>query len=287
MSPRARRPPVSRRRTVGVQPIRAATRARRNALRRRACGHVRSPLAVCASCPAPRTRAARPAPVPEGLPCGAVQQCSLPILSCPGELEAGLGNGPVDGYVCTCVAGRWSCQDCFPNDGPCTDAGLSTDAGTGPETDGGRGDGGFVTVLVLGRSDLCLPQPLPTAASGESTCSVIVVGLRESCAAAGLAPATAQEFAAVVAEAMKTGGLLPGSICELGQVAASTSGAGCSDPRSTSWCYSHGSCLGDAGTPCAEAICTTAAFQAGYIPVLPAGRGGFRRFSWGAYLLCP
>ena len=247
------------------------------------------PIATDAACVvtgAPGSGCAATA-LPEGQPCGVLPQCSLRVFSCASGLEAGLGNGSVDGYVCTCVGGRWSCDDCFPNDSPCTSEGPSTDAGTGPVSDAGRDDAGFVTVLALARTNACLGRALPTAPSGESTCTVIIAGLPESCAAAGLSPATAQEIDAITASTPTTGGRSPGAVCELGQAAASTNGPGCGgDQQTQSWCYAQRSCLGDAGPPCAEAICTTAAFQAEFIPAAPPD-AGFQFFDWEAYLLCP
>ncbi|MGO9835768.1 MAG: hypothetical protein ACLP1X_16315 [Polyangiaceae bacterium] len=214
--------------------------------------------------------------LPTGLGCSGQEQCSIAILPCAGEVQGWAGAGRVDGYICSCVSGRWSCDDCYLGEALCADAGSAGDSAAG-----GGVDGGSATVIRLGSNDECLPDTLPTSSSGMTTCAIVITGLTDGCSATGLSPATPQEIAAIG----QKGPYAAGSACELNQLAPSAAAPGCSDPQSTGWCYAHGSCLGDAGPACQQDICTTAAFNGGYFPA--AWDSGTVSISWGAYLVCP
>jgi hypothetical protein len=220
--------------------------------------------------------------LPSGLACSGPQQCSMPVLPCAGEIQSGAGAGRVDGYVCSCVDGLWSCDDCYVGEGACVDAGPPGDGGTGGEVDGGLGtDGGFVAGISLANANACLAEVLPTSDSGTTTCSIVITGLTDGCLAAGLSPATPQQIGAIA----RKGPYPAGSACALNQLAGSADAPGCSDPESTGWCYVQGSCLGDAGPDCQHAICTTSAFHVGYYPT--TFDSGAVTTSWVGYLVCP
>jgi hypothetical protein len=55
--------------------------------------------------------------LPEGLACSGMSQCSMLVQPTPGCART-------DGYVCSCVSGRWSCDDCWLGTALC-------EAGTG------------------------------------------------------------------------------------------------------------------------------------------------------------
>jgi hypothetical protein len=54
-----------------------------------------------------------PSALPIGGACAEGVQCGLTVFPCPAS------QGTVDGYICTCVDSRWSCQDCDPGSGEC------------------------------------------------------------------------------------------------------------------------------------------------------------------------
>jgi hypothetical protein len=239
-----------------------------------------APGGSCVVSDLPQTGCA-PNALPSGLGCSGQQRCAMPILPCAGEVQGWAGGGRVDGYICSCVSGRWSCDDCYAGEALCADAGPPGDGGAAGGVDAGlKPDaGGFATVIRLGRNDLCLPRALPPNSSGKTTCTVVITGLAGGCTGDGLSPATPHEMAAIGQM-----GLFPGATCELNQLAPSAgTGAGCSDPQSTGWCYVQGSCLGDAGA-CQQDICTTPPFAGGYFP---SNWDSGVSLSWGAYLVCP
>jgi hypothetical protein len=62
------------------------------------------------------------------------------ILPCPNEVQTWAGGGRVDAFICSCVAGTWTCADCYMGSslcGPPPDAGAPSDA-SGDATDGGE-----------------------------------------------------------------------------------------------------------------------------------------------------
>ncbi len=74
--------------------------------------------------------------LPSGLACTGSAQCALTILPCPDEVQTWGGLGRVDGYVCTCVGSRWSCDDCDHGQSLCADGGSqveASDAGDGSD----------------------------------------------------------------------------------------------------------------------------------------------------------
>jgi hypothetical protein len=150
-----------------------------------------------------------PNALPSGLACSGQEQCSMPILPCAGEIPSGAGAGPVDGYICSCVGGRWSCEDCYVGDALCADAGPPGDGSTGGGVEGGIGaDAGLVALINPANSDECLPEVLPTSSSGMTTCSIVIEGLTDGCDAAGLAPATPQEDQRPPSEGTPCGGVV-------------------------------------------------------------------------------
>ncbi len=227
--------------------------------------------------------------LPIGLSCSGHAQCSAPIDPCP-DWQKYIGGERIDGYICSCVNDRWSCDDCWLGEGLCQEApdGASlyplpaADAGLdGPATGesaverGADGAFKFAAAEPLGQNDDCLPQPLPTDSSGETTCALVLEGLGGTCAAVGLSPATPQELAL-----LGGGGPLPaGSTCELSQLAGSP-GVGCRDQQETGWCYVPGSCSADTGATCPAALCVTTAFNAVYTS--PSDGGGVV-----SVLMCP
>ncbi len=58
--------------------------------------------------------------LPTGEPCSAPAQCSMLIDPCPDWQEH--AGERVDGYVCSCLDGRWSCDDCSRGAGLCAEA---------------------------------------------------------------------------------------------------------------------------------------------------------------------
>jgi hypothetical protein len=50
--------------------------------------------------------------LPAGLSCLAPAQCSALIYPCP-DWQSHIGFERTDGYICSCVGGRWSCDDCW------------------------------------------------------------------------------------------------------------------------------------------------------------------------------
>jgi hypothetical protein len=74
--------------------------------------------------------------VPQGLACSGTSQCSMLVQPTPGCSRT-------DGYVCSCVDGRWSCDDCWLGTATCevgSDAAASPDAPT--STDSGANEAG-------------------------------------------------------------------------------------------------------------------------------------------------
>lgn len=65
--------------------------------------------------------------LPSGLQCSGLSQCAIAIHPCAGwqDLGGGLGSGPVDGYICSCVDNSWSCADCAPGGDVCAEGGVS------------------------------------------------------------------------------------------------------------------------------------------------------------------
>jgi hypothetical protein len=57
----------------------------------------------------------------------------MPIYPCPGW-QSHVGS-PTDRYVCTCVSGRWVCNDCDPVASFCTDASFALDVGVDSPVD--------------------------------------------------------------------------------------------------------------------------------------------------------
>lgn len=75
--------------------------------------------------------------LPTGQACSANSQCALAVFPCP-DWQTSVGGEVTDGFVCTCVGGAWSCNDCNPGAGECADAGG---AGGGSGSSGGSGGG--------------------------------------------------------------------------------------------------------------------------------------------------
>lgn len=221
--------------------------------------------------------------LPNRLACSGRAQCALEVLPCANEVETWVGAGRVDGYICSCIDGQWSCDDCYPGEALCAEAGAASDGGPEGAIDGAASadGGGSAGVIRLGFNDECLPSPLPMSSSGQTTCAIVIAGIAGGCVGTGLSPATPQQTAAIA----RRGPRPAGSLCELTQLAPAPrgTGAGCSDQQSTGWCYVQGSCLGDAGA-CQQDICTTTAFNNGFFPT-NFDSGSF--LSWGAYLVCP
>ena len=176
-------------------------------------------------------------------------------------------------------------------DAASSDASASSDAGSKDTglNDAGPNDAaptldaadpGLFAGLRLG-NDLCMPQPLPTAPSGLSTCHIIL-GVPGSCSGgAGLSPANAADRARVQAAFEDADASVPaGSLCVLNQLPASSSpGAGCSNEQSPGWCYAaHSACPNDAGVTCKQSACVTDGYET---DVREAGA------IWGAWLSCP
>lgn len=70
-----------------------------------------------------------PNALPMGLACAGEAQCTLEILPCAGEVQGSVGAGRVDGYICSCIEGHWSCDDCYAGQAPCAEAGALGDGG--------------------------------------------------------------------------------------------------------------------------------------------------------------
>jgi hypothetical protein len=106
--------------------------------------------------------------LPTGMPCSAPAQCSIPIDPCP-DWQQHEGSERVDGYVCSCVDGRWSCDDCWEGASLCAEApdgaplvpafedaatdspsSASADAQVPAQCEWGEGDVAEVTVAFTG-----------------------------------------------------------------------------------------------------------------------------------------
>jgi hypothetical protein len=67
--------------------------------------------------------------LPTGAACTGSQQCSAVIDPCP-NWQQHVGSELTDGYICSCVNGVWSCDDCDPGAGLCAaDEGGVLDSG--------------------------------------------------------------------------------------------------------------------------------------------------------------
>jgi len=105
--------------------------------------------------------------LPTGLPCSDNAQCSLQIYPCPGELQSFIGGGRADGYICTCVSSKWSCDDCALGTALCggpPTADTGADAGDASTDAGADGSGG-----------VCVPDSssqVIVASSYEQSCNV-------------------------------------------------------------------------------------------------------------------
>jgi hypothetical protein len=111
----------------------SSTSARRGSDTSNAC-----PSEVLPACPAASSAACMngdpsigctPAGLPSGLACEGSAQCSMAVYPCAGELQSFVGTGSVDGYVCSCVDSRWSCDDCAPGGAVCSDSDAETSGG--------------------------------------------------------------------------------------------------------------------------------------------------------------
>jgi hypothetical protein len=136
------------------------------------------------------------------------------------------------------------------------------DAGEPPGADAGDDAGSPLMPAFLNN---CLVSPLPTLPDGQTSCTVLLIGVHAGCAQPGLSPATPQEVAALLAYigVSDDDGSVLGNACELAQLAPSASaGSDCSSAAS-GWCdVPTRGCATYATGPCAQAICTTAAFGA-------------------------
>jgi hypothetical protein len=63
--------------------------------------------------------------LPTGIACTGAQQCSALIDPCP-NWQRYAGGELTDGYICSCVSGVWSCDDCNQGEGTCAEAGAPT-----------------------------------------------------------------------------------------------------------------------------------------------------------------
>jgi len=144
-------------------------------------------------------------------------------------------------------------------DAPSSDAG-----GLDASTDVDLGDLKFIGLIIVGPTDLCLGAGF----SFEMACRVLLDGVMAGCSQTGLSPAAATDVAEIQAKEQSQGGHLPqGAVCQLNELGASTSQAGCADQSATGWCYVKGSCSAEAGSPCQQALCTTTGFDmtVGYV----------------------
>jgi hypothetical protein len=137
----------------------------------------------------------------------------------------------------------------------------TADAGEPPGADGGDDAGSPLMPAFL---NTCLLSPLPALPDGQTSCTVLLIGVNAGCAQPGLSPATPQEVAALLAYigVPDDDGSALGNACELAQLAPSASaGSDCSSAAS-GWCDVPRGCTTYSTGPCAQAICTTAAFGA-------------------------
>jgi hypothetical protein len=161
-----------------------------------------------------------------------------------------------------------------PNDGGApiesTEAGATSeaatpvaDAGEPPGADAGD-DAGSPLMPAFLNDGICLDSPLPAGPDGKSSCTVLLTGVTAGCAQPGLAPATPEEDAALLAYLGirdDVDGSVLGHPCELAQLAPSASaGSDCASAAS-GWCEVPRGCASNPGS-CTQAICTTAAFDA-------------------------
>jgi hypothetical protein len=80
--------------------------------------------------------------LPTGLACSAPAQCSALIYPCP-DWQSYVPLERTDGYICSCVGGRWSCDDCWLGTALCValdgspflQAPVADAASDGPATD--------------------------------------------------------------------------------------------------------------------------------------------------------
>ena len=151
-----------------------------------------------------------------------------------------------------------------------TEAGATSEAGTPPVADAGEPPGADAgddagSPLMPAFLNNCLVSPLPALPDGQTSCTVLLIGVPAGCAQPGLSPATPQEVAALLAYigVPDDDGSVLGNACELAQLAPSASaGSDCSSAAS-GWCdVPTRGCTTYTTGPCEQAICTTAAFGA-------------------------
>jgi hypothetical protein len=152
-------------------------------------------------------------------------------------------------------------------DGPSADQSSSAnDSSATPEAapggpEAGADAGRALTVAFL-NSSLCLSASLPASPDGGTTCGILLIGVKAGCAQPGLSPATAEEIA-LVASTLSVhdyDAATFGNVCEVAQLPPSpTAGTDCASAAS-GWCYVPRACKVDPGQ-CAQALCTTAAFD--------------------------
>jgi hypothetical protein len=130
------------------------------------------PLAECPIVPDARVctpAGCPPEALPTGLQCTAPAQCS--ILINPGCRT--------DGYVCSCVNDRWTCNDCSMGTGVCF---LANDASADARSDGAVEGGEPCTEGTCG-TDLVCEYPMADGCSARGVCVPM-----KSCGGAGRQP---------------------------------------------------------------------------------------------------
>jgi hypothetical protein len=93
--------------------------------------------------------------LPSGMSCSGHAQCSMPVLPCPNEVQTWSGTGRVDGYVCSCLDDRWSCDDCAMGGAVCAEAPDAGPLDAAPNNADGSADSGTAGPGVV----TCIPRP--------------------------------------------------------------------------------------------------------------------------------
>jgi hypothetical protein len=107
--------------------------------------------------------------LPSGLPCSGTAQCSLVVYPCPdwqGHISAELN----DGYICSCVGDRWSCDDCNVGEALCAlapDAAPLEAAASGEESPADSGMAGPGSTMCIPRTRYVAAEPCPSMEGGN------------------------------------------------------------------------------------------------------------------------
>jgi hypothetical protein len=192
----------------------------------------------------------------------AIGLVALVAAACSSSSSAPVGPAACEGGACGEDAESPPPNDSGP---PVVPEGGGTpvaDAGEPPGADAGADAGSPLMPAFLNN---CLVSPLSTLPDGQTSCTVLLIGVHAGCAQPGLSPATPQEVAALLAYigVPDDDGSVLGNACELAQLAPSASaGSDCSSAAS-GWCdVPTRGCTTYSTGPCTQAICTTAAFDA-------------------------